>query len=132
MKLRVVVIVDRDMKEMERLEHAMHLYGFPIVCFKFPNLYDAVDFIFEQPDPIDYLLVDIDTVLPEEEWLRKTLALLSENPDVITAAYSKTKGRDVVGIQKQLATHLVVTLPSDAFKYVAWVGSVLVFNEMKD
>lgn len=127
----MVVIVDEDVKEMARLEHAMQLSGFSIACFKFTNLNEAVNFIFVQPDPIDYLLVDVDTVLPEEEWLLKTLASFGESPNMVTVAYSKNREKDVVALKKRLATHMVVTLPTDSYKYIGLVGHILVFHELE-
>lgn len=134
MELRVAVIVDEDAEQMKRLEDTILLFGIPVVCFKFTNLFDAVEFIFLQPEPVDYVLLEVDTVYPQEECLLKTLPWLRIESEVVVAAYSQTRVKDVVAIKQHLSADLVVTLPVDGcdFKFVASVGYILVFNEMKD
>jgi hypothetical protein len=132
MEFKVAVIVGEDVKEMVRLENAMHMYGFTITCFKFTNLNEAIDFVFMQPDPVDYLLVEADKLLLEEKWLLKALTSMGESPHMVTAVYSKNKAINVTRIKKQLGLHMAVRLPADPYEYICQMGFILVHHEMHD
>lgn len=130
MELKVAVIVDVDADVLDRLEDVIEMIGFPVISYKFTDLHEAVDFMFLQPEPVDYLFVNVETVSEEEKWLFDVLEMVRKDSDMVVAAYSKMRRKDLVEIREQLAAHLVANLRLNSMWCISWVLSVLVFREM--
>jgi len=100
------------------------------ICFEFRNAFDALEFLTLQPEPVDYLLVNIETLLRDDPGLQRAVDKFCDTPNVIVGAYTRLAKPDLFAIRRRVASDLIFMLgPGEGYESV--VAHIQAFDELK-